>query len=149
MIHIIICDTREKKNDHVIKYFERHGIEYRIDTIETGDYLNTESPHLRVERKGGLQELSMNMFAKKRQFMNEVRRAHDGGLRMVVLCEEPKIRTLAEVAGWVNKYGKVSGRRLQDEIYKLEVGYNIPVIFCDKRSTGRKIVEILSEENHG
>lgn len=145
---LIVYDRREKKNAHILKYFEKHGIEYRDGTIKTGDYMNTDIPHLRVERKGGLQELSMNLFAKRKQFWDEARRAHDEGLRMVILCEEPHIRTFAEIAGWKNKYGKVTGRQLQDAIYRLEMAYSIPLLFCDKRSAGRRIIEILTEENN-
>lgn len=146
-----VFDTREQTNAHIKAYFDRNDIPYRIGTVDTADYMIESNPLLRIERKKNLAELCHNLCSPDRaRFYREIRRAHDQGIQLVILCEHGgDIRSLADVPKWKNKYGKVSGRRLQDEIYKLEVGYNIPVIFCDKRSTGRKIVEILTEENHG
>ena len=146
---MIVSDTREKANDHVLKYFDRHGIEYRVAKVDTGDYMLDERPDLRVERKKSLSELCMNLCSRdRRRFYDEIHRAHDQGIRLVILCEQAGIKTFADIAGWKNKYGKVTGRQLQDAIYRLEVGYSVPVLFCDKRSTGRRIIEILTEGNN-
>ena len=144
---MIVSDTREKANDHVLKYFDRHGIEYRVAKVDTGDYMLDERPDLRVERKKSLSELCMNLCSPdRRRFYNEVRRAHDHGIRLVILCEQYGVKNFTDVASWRNPYGKVTGRQLQDAIYRLEGGYSVPVLFCDKRSTGRRIIEILTDD---
>lgn len=146
---MIVSDTREKANDHVLKYFDRHGIEYRVAKVDTGDYMLDERPDLRVERKKSLSELCMNLCSPdRRRFYDEIHRAHDQGIRLVILCEQYGVKSLTDVASWRNPYGRVTGRQLQDAIYRLEVGYSVPVLFCDKRSTGRRIIEILTEENN-
>lgn len=146
MVGLILCDSREQKNSHVIAYFDRHGIEHETVALKTGDYMLDGHPELIVDRKGGLQELAMNLCSQDRaRFYREVRRAHDQQIRLVILCEQAGIKSFQDVGMWKNRYGKVSGRMLQDAIYRLEIAYSIPVEFCDKRSTGRKIVEILTE----
>lgn len=143
---MIVSDTREKKNEHVLKYFERKGIEYRVDTVDTGDYYDTERPNVRVERKMSLEELAHNLISgDKSRFYREIRRARAQGIELIILCEHGGIHCLNDVKQWVPKYGKVTGRALADAIARLEIGYGVPVLFCDKRSTGRRILEILTE----
>lgn len=147
---MIVSDTREKKNEHVLKYFERKGIEYRVDTVDTGDYYDTERPNVRVERKMSLEELAHNLISgDKSRFYREIRRARAQGIELIILCEHGGIHCLNDVKQWVPKYGKATGRALADAIARLEIGYGVPVLFCDKRSTGRRILEILSEKENG
>ena len=144
---MIVSDTREKKNEHVLKYFERKGIEYRVDTVDTGDYYDTERPNVRVERKMSLEELAHNLISgDKSRFYREIRRARAQGIELIILCEHGGIHCLNDVKQWVPKYGKVTGRALADAIARLEIGYGVPVLFCDKRSTGRRILEILTSD---
>lgn len=145
----IWTDSREKPQAirNIIAYFDRHGIEHETKALKTGDYMLDGKPDLIIDRKGGLGEMCMNLCSSdRRRFYDEIHRAHDQGIRLVILCEQAGIKTFADIAGWKNKYGKVTGRQLQDAIYRLEVGYSVPVLFCDKRSTGRRIIEILTED---
>ena len=38
---MIIVDTRERKWDHIKKYFDEHGVEYVVQKLDEGDYFNT------------------------------------------------------------------------------------------------------------
>lgn len=146
----IAIDTRERPQAirGITAYLDRHGIEWERQTLKTGDYMIEGQPNLIIDRKCGLQELCMNLCsADRRRFYNEIRRAHDQGIRLIILCEQSGIKSLADVSAWRNKYGRVTGRQLQDAIYRLEVGYGVPVVFCDKRSTGKRILEILTGED--
>lgn len=71
---VILCDTREKKNDHITKYFDDNNIPWERRKLDTGDYapyipknesLGIEEDisfanEIMVERKGSLEELSGN-----------------------------------------------------------------------------------------
>lgn len=145
----IVCDTREKTNTHILQYFEKHGIPYTIAKIDTGDYLNIGNPTVRVERKASLGELAHNLLSPdRRRFYNEIRRGRDEGLKIIILCEHgPGIHSIKDIRNWQPKYGKASGKALADAIFRLEMAYNVPTLFCGKRSTGKRIVEILANEN--
>ena len=149
----IIVDSREKPQaiKSILAYFDRHGIEYERVALKTGDYMLEGREDLIIDRKQSLGELATNLCSPdRRRFYNEIRRAHDEGIQLIILCEHGcGIKTLADVKDWKNKYGKVTGRMLQDKIYQLQMAYSVPVLYCDKRSTGRRIVEILTEENNG
>jgi hypothetical protein len=63
------------------------------------------------------------------------------------LCEHGgKIKSIQDVAQWHDKYSGVSGRHLMDEIYRTHIAYGVEFLFCDKRCTARRILEILTKE---
>lgn len=145
---MIICDTREKKNQKILEYFESHKIHYIVQALKTGDYMDAENPVVVVERKQNLGELMHNMCSPdKSRFWREIRRAHEEGIRFVVLCEHGgNYKDIKDVSEYKDKYSDVSGRELMNRMYRAKIAYGIEFQFCDKRSTGRKIIEILSHD---
>lgn len=146
----VLIDTREHADAIVgiIAYFDRHGIEWERVALKTGDYMLEGKEKRVVDRKQNLGELAHNLLSPddRPRFYREIRRARAQGIELIILCEHDGIHGLADVKQWVPKYGKVTGRALADAIARLEIGYGVPVLFCDKRSTGRRILEILTSD---
>lgn len=153
----LLCDSREKWTQQAGKpagrslgdWFLQHGIQYRVQKLDVGDYM-LEGGSVVIDTKQDLEELSRNLMnrADHARFMKEVRRAHEQGLKLVVLCRHGgKIRSIQDVAGWHSKYSPVTGRALMDEIYRIHISYGVEFLFCSKRATGRKILEILIEKS--
>jgi hypothetical protein len=146
----ITIDSRERKFDHIKSYFDKHGIEYEIRKLDVGDYQIEGKPQISVDRKRSLGELSHNLMNPKdhSRFWKEVRRSRDQGVKLFVLVEHGgQIKSIEDVAWWNDKYSGVSGRRLADEIYRVHIAYGVEFLFCDKRSTGRRIIELLEAKN--
>ena len=144
-----IFDTRERKNDHIKTYFEKHGIEYEIRKLDVGDYQIEGKPQISVDRKRTLGELSHNLMNPKdhSRFWKEVRRAREQKIKLFVLVEHGgQIKSIEDVAKWTDKYSGVSGRRLADEIYRVHIAYGVEFLFCDKRCTAKKIIDIMEAE---
>ena len=142
---MIICDSREKDNGKILKYFENHNISYRIEAVKTGDYMDSNKMTITVDRKKNLGELAKNLCSNDQsRFWREIRRSKAEGIKMIVLCEHGgKIHSIKDVAAWKNPYSKVSGRSLMNEMYRAHISYGVEFLFCDKRSTGRRILELL------
>lgn len=145
---MIICDTREKKNGHVLDYFRQRDIPFEIRKLDTGDYMDADNDRLTIDRKQNLDELCGNLFSPdKSRFWREVRRAKAEHIRMIVLIEQGgRIRSLNDVPKWRGKYTKVTGYRLYNEMCRCHIAYGVEFWFCDKRSTGKRIAEILAQE---
>lgn len=144
-----IFDTRERKNEHIKSYFDKHGIEYEIRKLDVGDYQIEGKPQISVDRKRNLQELSKNLMNAKdhSRFWKEVRRAREQKIKLFVLVEHGgQIKSIEDVSKWTDKYSGVSGRRLADEIYRVHIAYGVEFLFCDKRCTAKKIIDILEAE---
>ena len=142
---MIICDTREQKNEHILKYFDRHGVDYVVAKVDTADYASDTAPGIAVERKQNCSELAHNLLSADRgRFYREIRRAKESGIKLYIVCEHGHgIERIEDVAKWVNPYGKVTGKALREAIYKCAIGYGCEFIFCNKRQTGKIIVDIL------
>lgn len=145
-----VFDTREKRNEHIKTYFDKHGIEYEIRKLDVGDYQIEGKPQSSVDRKRSLGELSHNLMNPKdhSRFWKEVRRAREQKIKLFVLIEHGgQIKSIEDVAKWTDKYSGVSGRNLANEIYRVHIAYGVEFLFCDKRSTARRIIEILEAIN--
>ncbi len=142
----IIVDTREKKNSHVLRYFIEHDIDYIEKKLDVADYQIEGKNSLAIDRKQNLEELARNLMnrADHSRFWKEVRRAKEQGIKMIILCEHGgQIKSIPDVAKWQSRYTTVSGRALMDEIYRVHISYGVDFLFCSKRSTGKRILELL------
>lgn len=145
---MMYIDTREKKNAHIKAYFDENGIPYTVKKLDVGDYCIEDKPNVAIDRKKDLSELCTNLMNRDdhARFWREVRRARDTGVKLIVLCEHGgKIKDIKSVAQWNSKYNGVPGRALMDEIYRVHIAYGVEFIFCSKRFTARRIIEILEE----
>lgn len=144
-------DSREKwtqsqsKDKHISCYFDRHGIEWEVKTLDVGDYMIDGNETISIDRKASIDELSTNMLnrADHARFWREVRRAKDTGIKLVILIESNKYTDIPSLIDWKSKYSGVNGRSLIDAIYRAHISYGVEFIFCRKRATGRRIVELL------
>lgn len=146
----IIIDSREKKCDHIKRWFDCQGIEYTVKKLEVGDYQLTDNPAVSIDRKQNLQELSKNLMNRKdhSRFWKEVRRAYETGVKLYILCEHGDgIESIEDVVDWHDEYSGVSGRKLLDEMYRVKVAYNVEFIFCKKQDTASEIVRILTQND--
>lgn len=146
----IIIDSREKKCEHIKTYFNNRNISYKIHKLDIGDYMIEGNDRITVDRKRNLQEICHNLTnpSDKSRFWKEVRRSCDRGVKLVVLIEHGgKIKSIQDVAKWNDKYSGVSGRSLMKEMYRVHVAYSVEFIFCSKRQTAKKIIEILSQNS--
>ena len=145
MIAMLTCDSREKKNEHILRYFDRHGIDYEIRKLDVGDYM-FEGGTISVDTKRSVDELASNMLNRNdhARFLREAKRAADSGVKLIVLLETSKYKAIPDLREWRSKYSGISGRSLMDAIYKTHISYGVEFLFCPKISTGRRIIELLS-----
>lgn len=147
---IILCDSREKwthpgsADRHISGYFDRHGIAYKVQKLDAGDYM-VDGGKVTVDRKGSVEEISGNLTnpTDKQRFMREVRRSRQLGLRLVVLVETNKYKSVKDLTSWKSKYTPVRGTVLIREMERLRYAYGVEFRFCPKMSAAKKIIEIL------
>lgn len=172
---VIIVDSREKARaiQKVLAEFDKHGIRHYSSKLFCGDYQNVDNAKLVIDRKQNLSEICNNVSSvpkknsdgtyKRRQdgrtdcdlyrFTDELQRAKECGIHLIVLCEHGgQIKTLQDVEKWKNPRLKesplaMSGERLYRVLLQLEKTYDVEFQFCDKRTTGKRIIELLGGIN--
>ena len=146
-----MADTRQQKGKHenIEKYCKANGIDLKPETLNVGDYM-IPGGKISVDTKKDLNELCRNLMNRKdhSRFWREVRRAKEQGIKLYILVEHGgKIKSIKDVALWNDHYSKVSGRALMNEIFRVHISYGVEFLFCSKKDTGRKVVEILTTKH--
>lgn len=151
---VIQIDSREKAHaiTRILAEFNSQGVQYFVSKLPVGDYMTLDNAKLVIDRKQNLQELCGNVIQQRSRFVAELERAKRYGIKLIILCEHGgNIKTLTDVMHWENPRLKesplaVSGERLFKILSAMSKKYDVGILFCDKRSTGRRIIEILSEK---
>ena len=147
----VIVDTREHPQaiHRILRYFEENGVRVIRSKLYVGDYQEIGNGLLVVDRKQNLTELAGNLTQGHKRFKDELERAKEAKIKLVVLCEHGgQIRSLEDVAAWQNPRLKespqaITGERMARIMKSMSERYGVEWAFCDKRQTGRRILEIL------
>lgn len=153
----IIEDSREKPQAvlKINSYFEKIGARVIRSKMYVGDYQFMCNPYLVIDRKQNLNELCNNVVQDHKRFTDELKRAEEVGIAVVVLVEHgAEVKCIEDVQKWENPRLKesplaVSGERLYKILKAIEYSYHCRFEFCTKAQTGRRIVEILTEGLNG
>lgn len=143
---IILVDTRQKEGKHDTKHEQiiRLGYQLKSQKLDIGDYMLVGQDRISVDTKKDLTEIYQDVVSDKSRFMREVRRAYDNKVHLYVLVEHGgQIKNIDDVIKWQPKYGKVSSRSIRERLFRISISYGTEFMFCDKRATGRRIIEIL------
>ena len=160
---VIQIDSREKARaiTKIVEEFDRRGIRHPVSKLMVGDYMNYDNPRLIIDRKQNLSELCSNVCQQHERFRAELVRAQENEIQLVILCEHGKgVKSLEDVIWWDNprsvkrikgadgRWRNVETKAMQgDVLYKIlctmQRKYGVRFLFCDKKETGRRIVEIL------
>ena len=165
----IQVDSREhqKEWERIKEQFDSLGVQYFRSKLYVGDYQSLDNPRLVIDRKKDLQELCGNVCQQHERFKNELVRAMQNGIKIIILCEHgPDIQTVEDVFFWQNPrkhkviWRTVNGKKVKTvvsekavdgcQLYKslctIRDRYNVDFVFCQKDETGQKIVEILGDD---
>ena len=159
MSKYVIVDSREKPKaiERTLQYFIDHGIEYEVSKLLFGDYMDWNRPGVVVDRKQNIAELAKNCTVEHERFRREMEKARKAGATLVILVEQNRYKdrgewvevdSIEDLLRWSSPHTMVRGEKVFRVLASWTAKYPLRVVFCDKRSTGRKIVEILySDEN--
>ena len=98
---IVLVDSREKKNAHILDYFKKNGIAYEIVKLDYGDYSFLIPAtaagvdiyfhkDIVIERKASLEELSGNLAQNRERFEKEFLKAGNDGCKVYLMTENPR-----------------------------------------------------------
>lgn len=151
----IQIDSREKAKaiKKIIAEFDKQEVKHYTSKLYVGDYMSLDNPRLVVDRKQNLTEVCSNVCQDHERFRNELIKAQKAGIQIIVLVEHGKdIKSLEDVIWWLNPRLKTSpkaitGERLYKILLTLERKYGCKFEFCEKKDTGRRIIELLEQKH--
>lgn len=154
MDKFIIVDSREKPKaiTGILDYFERNGIEYEVSKLLFGDYMDYSRPQLVIDRKQNIAELAKNCTREHERFRRELERVSKTGSKLIILVEQNRykdrdewvqVRQIVDLIRWESPHTMVRGEKIYRVLASWCAKYPVEVRFCDKRATGKQIVNIL------
>jgi ERCC4-type nuclease len=97
----LLYDSREKKNSHILKFFEKNNISIKKEILGFGDYsflIDDENykNKIVIERKHSLDEFAINCTAKRKQFIAEMERAKKSNAKFILLLENSSLENIKQ-----------------------------------------------------
>lgn len=162
---VIQVDSREKARaiKLIVEEFKRKNIKHPTSKLLVGDYMNYDNPRIVIDRKQNLTELCSNVCQDHDRFRRELIRAQENEIQVIFLVEHGKgINDLSDVIWWDNprrwkrvkdggEWKLIETKAVQGPtLYKIlktqERKYGCKFLFCEKKDTGKRIIEILGGE---
>ena len=145
----IQIDTREKARaiQQIRAEFQKQNIDTITSKLWVGDYARIDNMSTVIDRKQNLLELASNVVEKR--FHAEIQRASAHGIKIIFLIEHGrKICDLVDVLFWDNPRKAespkcISGEHLYKVMNTMSERYGVEWQFCQKKDTGKRIIEIL------
>ena len=149
---VILVDKREKKNDHIIKYFNKNKIKHTPFTMNQGDYSfmlpqNTDlllhgdtyfHEDICIERKNSTDELIGNFANERTRMENEFLRNKG---KMYLLIEDEQFYKNISEGNYRSQYSKKSALGTYHSFVNR---YNINSYFINKEQSGQMIYFICT-----
>ena len=155
----LLIDTREKPKAiaSILRTFDDAGVVHESTKLLFGDYMDWNRPHIVIDRKQNIQELAANCTRDHVRFKAELERAKKAGAHLVILVEQNRykdrgewrrIEQLSDIIYWSSPHTQIRGEKVYRVLSSWVNKYNLSVEFCDKRQTGRRILEIIYGGNN-
>lgn len=160
----IQIDSREKARaiKKIVAEFERQDVIHYTSKLYVGDYMSLDNPRLIIDRKQNLTEICSNVCQGHERFRNELMRAQEHGIKLIILIEHSnQIKSIDDVAKWENprlnkrvrdkdtglwkivRTKAMTGETLSKIMRTMERKYGCEFRFTDKLHTGQRIISIL------
>lgn len=145
----VIVDTREQKNEHILRYLEEIGVPYISEKLDSADYsfilphypeLNFDRKVL-IEKKNSLTEIAGNFGSNRARFAREFERVPD----------DTVIHLLIEEATWKKVMkgsyrSSMSPQSMMASIITWNIRYGCPVWFVGKDESPIVIYNLMKYE---
>lgn len=152
----LLIDTREKPKaiKTILKQFDDAGIVHESTKLLFGDYMDWNRPQTVIDRKQTIAELAKNCTTEHERFKAEMERAQKAGAELIILVEQNRykdrdewihVERIEDLMRWSNPHSTIRGEKVYRVLRSWCAKYPIRVEFCDKRVTGRRILELIYE----
>ena len=150
---VLYEDTRQQpgKHENIRMWCDIHGIRIIRQALNVGDYQIAGKGDISVDTKQNVMELAGNVFQEHERFRAECLRAKECGIRLIVLVEEilpgGRLDSWRPPIGWNGQpVARFDPAMLRKAMITMQQEYGVRFRFCDRRNTGRLMIEYLKGE---
>lgn len=153
MDFIILTDTRQQKENHILKTFDKQNIIHIRTGLPSADYMALRYNRgfkldysILIDTKKDLEEISGNLCNTQNheRIKREIEKAKELGCKdFIFLIGDNKINTTQDLLNWTSKRTKVTGNVLYKIMKTMTAKYGVRFIICKKNMMGEKIIKLL------
>ena len=155
---IILTGSRQQKEQHIIKEFDKQEILHIRTGLPSADYMalryNEENGFyldysVLIDTKKDIEEIAANLCNTQShdRVKREIFKGQElGAKEFVFLINGGKVKTMQDLQNWTSNKTKVTGKVLCKVMFTMKKKYGIRFIFCEKSKMGEKIIELLNSD---
>lgn len=160
---ILLEDSRQQAGKHRNIHRQLGALGHQVvrSKLYVGDYQLANRGDVVVDTKKDMLELAMDICRDHKRFSEECKKAHEAGIRLVILTEE--LLPTGGLANWKSPTWKTTTSRhkageaisqvkpetLYKAIHTMSTRYGVEFHFCHKDETGDRIMDILTDPKRG
>lgn len=164
---LILADTRQQKDEHIIRYFDDNNILWQRATLTSGDYMaiKIKTDYSKdevfgdeviykdfttiIDTKKDIVEICGNLCrtTEHERIKREIATARELGCeRFIFLIADSKITCIDDLVNWSSKRTNVKGETLAKIMKTMQERYGCEFIFCKKLAMGKQIIALLTKK---
>lgn len=152
---IILTDTRQQKENHIIKEFDKQKYLHIRTGLPSADYMTIRYSNetgfyldysTLIDTKKDIEEITGNLCNTQNheRIKREIARGQELGCKnFIFLIAGGKVKTINDLKNWKSKRTQVKGETLIKIMQTMKKRYNVRFIICPKKDMGKKIIELL------
>lgn len=152
---IILTDTRQKSEEHIIKEFDKQGILHIRTGLPSADYMAVRYDNekgfyldysILIDTKKDIEEIASNLCNSQnhQRILREIQKGKDlGAKQFVFLINGGKIKTIEDLQNWTSKRTKVKGEVLLKIFKTMSQKYGVKFMIVPKNKMGETIIKLL------
>ena len=155
---IILTDTRQQKEQHILKAFDNAGVLHIRTTLSSADYMVVRYDNekgfykdfsILIDTKKDLEEIASNLCNTQNheRIKREIAKGKElGANEFIFLIANNKISSANDLKKWSSKRTKVKGSTLLKIMQTMKAKYGIRFIICKKKDMGKYILKLFERE---
>ena len=152
---IILTDTRQKSEEHIIKEFDKQGILHIRTGLPSADYMAVRYDNekgfyldysILIDTKKDIEEIASNLCNSQnhQRILREIQKGKDlRAKQFVFLINGGKVKTIEDLQNWTSKRTKVKGEVLLKIFKTMSQKYGVKFMIVPKNKMGETIIKLL------
>ena len=158
MKYVILTDSRQQKEEHILKEFDKQGILHIRTGLPSADYMALRYSlqkgmyldySILIDTKKDIEEIAGNLCNTQNheRVKREILRGQElGAKEFIFLINSGKVKSIEDLQNWTSKRTKVKGSTLIKVFQTMKQRYNVRFVLVPKKEMGKKIIELLSKK---
>ena len=153
---IILTDSRQQKENHITKSFDKQGIVHIRTGLPSADYMALRYEQgkgfyldysVLIDTKKDMLELCSNLTKDHDRLVREIDKGHELGCEeFVFIIGDTKIKTIEDIKKWSSPHTKVKGYVLLKIMQTFKEHHNCKFVIVPKKEVGNKVIDLLSKK---